>query len=536
MKRPFKRNISEESYWKSFTDILAGLLLVILLVLMLLLLLLTQMNDEEHKYDYQYETYNINDDINDDNGENNNESNHFKDNDHDNVSDGGGGGGGGGEDDPGTETDIGPYVDIGHDKTAVFVTVIDEETGNVIKQEGILFELYANRNNGGLMTLHTYYPEKIEYKQYETTEAGTFYLPEKITKGIYSLHNLKPPKGYGLAEDVKFTIDESRDWSEPFLVDVPMSPAKSIIYIHSVDTDTNIDVGGCTYEVYAAEDIITLDGTVRYHSGEKVDEFICDDHGKGQSIKLYLGKYTVVQKIPAAYYALANTPVNVTLDITESGEAPTYTVKCEKTKAVFILTDEFDGKPIKGAVYTVPGREPAITDEDGKITVTDLDKSAAYTVTLDSVPEPYRISAKPVTFHVDGSGYIDGKTRFEVPQTAYIIRLIVDIKDIIYKNSVTGNTARLYDDSNVLVDDWEASGSEHLITGLEPGLYTLEVDGSSPITVEVKDNGETQSVSTTVWTIWDTISVALAVVLFAAIIFIAVRVINRLRKKKKANG
>lgn len=534
MKRPFKRNVSEESYWKSFTDVLAGLLLVILLVLMLLLLLLTQMNDEEHKYDYPSEY--IADDINDNNGENNNESNHFKDNDYDNVSDGGGGGGGGGVDDPGTKTNDGIYVDIGHDKTAVFVSVVDEETGNVIKQEGILFELYADRNSGGLMTLHTYYPEKIEYKQYETTEAGTFYLPEKITKGNYSLHNLKPPKGYGQAEDVKFTIDEARDWSEPFLVDVPMSPAKSIIYIHSVDTETNVNVGGCTYEVYAAEDIVTLDGTVRYHSGEKVDEFICDDHGKGQSIKLYLGKYTVMQKIPAAYYALSKTPVNVTLDLDETGEATTYTVKCEKTKTVFTLTDEFDGTPVSGAVYEIDGREPAVTDNYGKIVLTDLDKSTAYTITLDSVPSPYRISTQPVTIHVDGSGYIDGKTVFEVGQTAYIIRLTVDVKDIIFKNSVSGNTVRLYDEANVVVSDWEANGSEHMLEGLEPGLYTLDVDGSVRATIDLKDNGQIQSISTSIWTMWDTIAVGLAVLLFTALVILTVRIINRFRKKKKANG
>ena len=38
MKRPRRRKVSEEDYWKSATDIMAGVLLVILLVLMLLLL------------------------------------------------------------------------------------------------------------------------------------------------------------------------------------------------------------------------------------------------------------------------------------------------------------------------------------------------------------------------------------------------------------------------------------------------------------------------------------------------------------------
>ena len=540
MKKPFKRNNNEESYWKSFTDILAGLLLVILLILMLLLLLLTQMKEEEHLYDYPSE-YRY-DYLNDENGENNNESNHYKDHDYDNVGDssgGGGGGGGDGVDDPGTNDNDGIYVDVGHDKTAVFVTVVDEETGNVIKKAGTLFELYANRNaKGGLLTLHTYYPIKTEYKQYETTEDGTFYLPEKITQGVYSLHNLVAPKGYGLAEDVSFEIKEARDWPEPFLVEVPMSPAKSIIYVHTVDADTNLNVPGCVYEVYAAEDIVTLDGTVRYKNGEKVDEFTCSETGNGQSIKLYLGKYTVIQKLTAQYYALNKDPVNVTLELEEGGEATTYTVRCQKTKAVFTLTDEFDKQPISGAVYTVAGREPLITDDNGQVTLTDLEKDTSYIVTLDSVPEPYRTTAQPVTLHVDGSGYIDGKTTQTLAHTAYQIRLTVDVRDIVFKNSVTGNTVRVYNSANVLVEEWEATGNAHEIVGLEPGLYTLEVDGntSAQSTIDLKDNGKVQTLSTSIWTMWDTIAVAAAVVLLAMIIFLTIRLINRFRKRKKANG
>ena len=50
-----KAKSGEESYWKSFTDIMAGLLMVILLVMMLLLLYMTQMDKESHKDDHQYD-------------------------------------------------------------------------------------------------------------------------------------------------------------------------------------------------------------------------------------------------------------------------------------------------------------------------------------------------------------------------------------------------------------------------------------------------------------------------------------------------
>lgn len=536
MKIRKKRSTNEESYWKSFTDIMAGLLLIILLVLMLLLLLLTQMKEEEHQYDYQFETYyepHLADDYD--------RYQHQYDHDNDNASNGedGGGGESGGADDPGTNDNEGMYVDVGHDKTAVFVTVVDEETGNVIKKEGTLFELYSSRNaSGGLMALHTYYPVKTEYKQYETTEAGTFFLPEKITKGWYSLHNLKAPQGYGVAEDVSFEIDEARDWSEPFLVEVPMSPAKSVIFIQNVDASTNENIPGGTYEVYASEDIVTLDGTIRYRSGEKVDEFTCDDKGSGSSIKLYLGKYTVKQSVPSEFYALNSQTISVTLDYLES-EAKTYTVKCEKTKAVITLTDEFSEEPVKGAVYSVTDQEGDLTtNANGQFTLTDLNKSAAYTVTLKELPEPYRTKEEPVSFTVDGNGRINGDPVLSLDQTAYIIRLGVDVTDIIFRNSIANSTIRLYDEGDVVVEEWEATGSEHMIEGLEPGLYTMEVNDrkSTRTFIDLKDNGNLQRLSTAVWTIWDTITVIGAVIVLALITLLITNIFRKVRRKKNANG
>lgn len=529
MKLRKKTGVENESYWKSFTDIMAGLLLVVLLILMLLLLLLSQMNDEEHKEDYQYETYyeqHLADDYD--------RYQHQYDHQNDNISNESGGGGGDGVDDPGTSENDGIYVDVGHDKTAVFVTVVDSETGNVIKKDGILFELYASRNaSGGLMALHTYYPTKTEFKQYVTTEAGTFFLPEKITQGVYSLHNLEAPPGYSLAKDVAFEINEARDWADPFLVDVPLEPAKSVIYIQDVDASSGQNVGGSVYEVYAAEDVVTLDGTIRYRSGEKVDEFVCNEEGRGQSTRLYLGQYTVKQIAPSKYYALNRSPVSVTLDYLEN-EAKTYTVKNEKTKAEFILKDEYTEEPIKGAVYSVTGRDDLRTDADGKVTIDELEKNTSYVVTLKSVPKPYRISTEPLSVNVDGNGCIDGNASLNVNQTAYIVRLSVDISDIIFKNSVSGNRIRLLDASGEAVEEWEATGSPYMIEGLEPGLYSLEINGSTSSSdiIDLKDVGGLQTLETKMWTLWDTISAVLAAALFAFVVFIIVRIIRRIGKKK----
>ena len=54
-------------------------------------------------------------------------------------------------------------------------------------------------------------------------------------------------------------------------------------------------LAGAVYEITAAEDIITPDGTLRYAKGEVVDTVTTDENGLAKSKELYLGKYTVVE-------------------------------------------------------------------------------------------------------------------------------------------------------------------------------------------------------------------------------------------------
>ena len=536
MKKRNKRNVSEESYWKSATDIMAGVLLVIMLVLMLLLLYLTQVEKEKadnKKSDYI--GYGI-DDLGDtyENSTEHNDHNYdgiYTDPPHDYDD---GGGGGGGEDDPGTENPVKINPDDGHDKTAVFVTVVDEETGNVIKKDGTLFELYADKNGaGGLQTLHTYYPEKVEYKQYKTTQNGTFYLPEKITRGWYSLHNLVPPQGYGAAKNFDFEVTEPLDWPEPYLVKIPLSPSKNHIYVRTVDTDTKVQIPEVIYDVYAAEDIITLDGTLRYSKDQKVDEIKCDKAGAGASKKLYLGKYYLMQKTIAPFYARVTTPVQAEIKLTDTDQNAVI-VSCQKTQISVTLKDEFDDTPIVGATYAVSGRDLVKTDQNGKIVITDLEKDKEYKVNLTEIPEPYRTKASALSFLVDKDGNISGEPQVSVDQSVYQIRISIDVTDQIFKNSVTGFTFKLFDENDEVVDDWDAVGADHPIEGLEPGVYYLETNGdsSSKTKINVKDNGGVQKFSKRVWTMWDTVLVITAVVAAALIMFVAIRVIRYVRRKK----
>ena len=526
-----KKKSDEESYWQSSTDMMVGLLLVLILLIALLLLLLARRNDHRYPYDetvpYSVTTQ---DDDEDESTTHREDYTRAEETTTRPYQDGGGDG------EPQTTGHDEPYDDFG--KTAVLVAVIDEETGNVIKQSGILFELYADQDKvTGLQALYTYYPHKIEYKQYETTESGTFYLPEKIWDGWYSLHNLTAPEKYEPGSVTKFEITETRDWNDPYLVSVPLSPAKNTIKINAVDSVTKAPVAGGVYEIVAEPDVILLDGTIRLNKGDVADTITTDEKGFAQSKPLYLGNYRIRQKTASEFYAVMTDPILTEVKKTDETETPVTQVLCDKTEFVYTLTDVFDGTPIPDAVFTQADGKELKTDADGRIVLTDLTKGTTYTLTLQTLPKPFRPAKLNASFTVDAKGYIHDQAKYNATGTAYTIRLSAYAADRLLKQEVDGINLTLYDSKDQVVRNWDTDGTGKIIEGLEPGTYKLEIAGrkSTRITVDVKNTAEVQKGIIYMWTVLDFVLIIVGAAVLAAAVLIAVRVIRK-RKKGKIDG
>ena len=90
----------------------------------------------------------------------------------------------------------------------------------------------------------------------------------------------------------KGTISVEKTGEVFFGVNVFGEKDKDVIYqpVYTVK-----GLAGAVYEITADEDIITPDGTLRYHKGDVVDTVTTDDEGFAKSKELYLGKYTVVE-------------------------------------------------------------------------------------------------------------------------------------------------------------------------------------------------------------------------------------------------
>lgn len=208
------------------------------------------------------------------------------------------------------------------------IVKVDAETGKVIPLAGAGFRLY--RPDGSLITQTFTYPEVTTIDTFYTNSEGYLITPEKLEYGKgYSLVEVSAPYGYTLSgEPVYFdvTADNATEENAVTVVEVtkPNTAQKGVIRIsksgEAFSSVTEADgiyqpvfavkgLEGAVYEITAAEDIITPDGTLRYAAGEVVDTVTTDETGLAESKPLYLGKYEVKEITAPTGYVL-NTEVH----------------------------------------------------------------------------------------------------------------------------------------------------------------------------------------------------------------------------------
>ena len=553
MKQKGKRHVEEVSYWESFSDILVGLLLCILLITVLLILYLIRIPDNEYVDEHYGVTYTRYEDPNEGFGNDWNDDDDGGHGGHGGYGGYGGygGGGGGGDDNDGDgdgEYDEEPIVletpepgageGQGLDKAAIYVQVVDGETERTIKQKGMQYELYSSADE--LQTLSVYYPQRIDYTQYETTADGVFYLPEKLTLGSYYLHDLTVVKGYDTADKTPFTVDDSYDWADPFVVTVMLYPSRNTVRIQLKDQDTGRGIAGAAFNVIASQNIVTQDGTTRYTTGQIVDTVVLDDSGYGESIPLYLGEYHLVQTQIPEYYAAIDTTPSVTVQRGSNGaKAGTTEISEQKTTVNVMLVDElYRGKGLSGAEFTLTTSDGAVnrrltTDENGRIRLTNLRASTTYTLRQAVAPASYERDAGDHAFSVDSRGYIDGAPVADITLTNAIVRVSIGVRSMLFRNLVSDQNIALYDADGTLVKIWNSSALEQNLEGLTPGEYHLVLNGrqSEAQVFIVENTAAMQSFYFTVWTTADLGALVILLLIVVAVLAVVIVLIRRRQLK-----
>ena len=194
------------------------------------------------------------------------------------------------------------------------VIKVDAETGNAIPYAGAGFQIF--RPDGSKVEMTFTYPEVTTIDTFYTNDAGMLITPEKLEFGKgYSLKEVSAPYGYILShEAVKFDVTEENSTEEGGVTIVAVKlgnyAQKGILKISktgevfaSVTAADGVyqpvytvqGLAGATYEIKAAEDIYTPDGTLRCSAGEVVDTVTTGADGTAESKPLYLGKYEITE-------------------------------------------------------------------------------------------------------------------------------------------------------------------------------------------------------------------------------------------------
>jgi len=217
-------------------------------------------------------------------------------------------------------------------RSLVQIVKKDATTGNVIPVAGTTFRI-RELSSGEWVTQRVTYPTPMDISEFVTAPDGKLVLPEPLKSGDYELVEVTAPRGYLLSDKaVKFTIHSSMAEGECVTVTMENQPVMGKI---SVEKQGNMLVGakeietifgpqflpifelgylvGAEFDVVAATDIVTPDGTVRAKKGDVVDKIVTGDKGQATSKELFLGDYALVETKAPPNYVLDPTPHPVAL-------------------------------------------------------------------------------------------------------------------------------------------------------------------------------------------------------------------------------
>ena len=539
MKRHRQKPNEEYNFWQPATDMMSGLVFVLVLIIALLgLYLLSDYTGYEEASSVSSEGPSSSG-----TGWNNNDPGCWY---YDGGTGDGDGDGNGQFDQQIIQTGGGGGYGEDGIKTAVFVEVVDDETERRIPEAGVTFELYrtdtTHLQNGSLQTLNTYYPEKINYRDYETTEEGVFYLPEKIWQGSYYFHELTEPEGYDAAGDTYYDVNRMYDWPDPYVVQIRLSPCKNIIRIQMNDAETQLPVGGGTFRVIAAEDIVTKDGTVRYTQDQYADTIVCDENGYGESKELYLGNYTVQQQTAPNYYTTMQEDLNVEVEKKNGEDPELHEIDAEKTKIALSVTDELNSTGLEGVTFAVSNERTGITqtvttDAAGNVLLTDLDKSTTYHIREQQTLENYRLDNTDYTMTVAADGRIDGLSTAALSITNRMLRVSIHAVDMVLRSDTADEQLSLYNAQDQLIQTWTTNGSGEMFTDLTEGSYYVvrgepNAENAKKYNFTVQDTARQQNWNVPVFTLRSAIALAVLAVIAAGVIWLLVFLWGVLARRK----
>lgn len=397
------------------------------------------------------------------------------------------------------------------------VVKLDKETGKQIVYEGAAFEIYDSDNHR--VTMQYTYPQVTSIHTFYTNKEGYLITPEKLPYGDYTLKEVQAPYGYVLDDTpIPFSISQENSSTDTGVTVVKVKARdvaqKGVINItktgeifSSVEENKGVytpkysisNLKGAIFEIYAAEDITTLDGTVRYEQGTLVYTITTDDDGVAKSKELYLGKYTVIEKTaPNGYvhngtkydveltYAGQNVSVTST-DISVYNDRQKVSVSLKKIMAndkTFGIGNNGEITSVRFGIYAdedIKASNGDVIPKDALITFANCDKSGNISFDCD-LPVGFKWYVKEIA---TDKHYILSDTKYEFNteyqgQDIKIIDIKVNNDKAIENNLIYGSVKGLKVDRE----------TQEVIKGATFGLFksdTTELTEENAISTAVTD-------------------------------------------------
>lgn len=400
------------------------------------------------------------------------------------------------------------------------VVKLDKETGKQIVYEGAAFEIYDSDNHR--VTMQYTYPQVTSIHTFYTNKEGYLITPEKLPYGDYTLKEVQAPYGYVLDDTpIPFSISQENSSTDTGVTVVKVKARdvaqKGVINItktgeifSSVEKNKGVytpkysisNLKGAIFEIYAAEDITTLDGTVRYEQGTLVDTITTDDDGVAKSKELYLGKYTAIEKTAPNGYV--HNTAKYDAELTYAGQNVSVTstelsVYNERQKVAVSLKKEMDedktfnlGKNneisfVQFGIYAnkdIKASNGDVIPKDALITFANCDKNGSIVFDCD-LPVGFKWYVKEIA---TDAHYILSDTKYEFDteyqgQDVKVIDIKVNNDEVIKNNLIYGSVKGLKIDRE----------TQEVIKGATFGLFKSDIteftENNAILTAVTDENG-----------------------------------------------
>ncbi|MDD6615601.1 MAG: SpaA isopeptide-forming pilin-related protein, partial [Lachnospiraceae bacterium] len=388
----------------------------------------------------------------------------------------------------------------------------DAQTGSVIPQ-GATFQILDEEKQ--VMDFLVTYPTTYHVTEFTTNAEGNIETPTKLPYGTYYLREVDPPydreglrNGYVLGEDLQFQVNENNAWEDVIEVTYTDLPAQGDITVTKTDGKTGEKISGAVFAVFADEDIVTGDGTLRHKKGEQIDVFTVNEEGEGTSRPLCLGAYHVQEiKAPKGYcldtgiypftltYDEAHKELEIRHEVLEDSIPNRPTVlKLQKKDVDGLVLDgiTFELERIGGESDSGIVNEKAVsggqyvTAEGGSIRIPYLVSGIYVVKEVETLPG-YVLDTALRYVAVDANGFIyesdqDGKNLDEDNARSDTLTLewINDYTkcefskvDVTGEKEIPGAELEIYDAEGTLMYSWTSVEEPHRINKIPAGDYTL---------------------------------------------------------------